>query len=315
MSLGYVRDYTDPEQLEAAYKAADVELTPIGRTPLNTRVVRLELNDLWIVQVDEASPRLKWAAQSPDRTFIRFMTKPAGDYLINGAPLRHSEIVHLGREKSYFEYTNGPVHWAGMSLPAETAKQAGIALNGFDVLGRPEAWRRTPEPRDMTQLRQLHADAAAVATSAPGILQQPEVARSIEQLLISAVFNCLSDPQLHESSRAQRSHEAVMRGLHAMLENSPDRALYVPEICAALGVPERTLRACCQEQMGMSPKHYLLLRRMHLANRALRSIEPEEKTVTEVATRFGFWHFSRFAGSYRQIFGEAPSATLRRMRR
>ena len=78
-----------------------------------------------------------------------------------------------------------------------------------------------------------------------------------------------------------------MRGLHALLENSPDRALYVPEICAALGVPERTLRACCQEQMGVRAKHYLLLRRMHLANRALRSIEPEEKTVTEVATRFG----------------------------
>ena len=61
MPLAHVRHYADPEQLEAAYKAANVELTPIGRTPLNTRVVRLELDDLWMVQVDEASPRIKWA--------------------------------------------------------------------------------------------------------------------------------------------------------------------------------------------------------------------------------------------------------------
>ena len=60
----------------------------------------------------------------------------------------------------------------------------------------------------------------------------------------------------------------------------------------------------------MGPKQYLLLRRMTLAHRALQSANPAETTVTEVATRFGFWHFGRFAGEYRALFGEAPSVTL-----
>ena len=34
-------------------------------------------------------------------------------------------------------------------------------------------------------------------------------------------------------------------------------------------------------------------------------------SVTEIATRFGFGHFGRFAQDYRQRFGEAPSETLR----
>jgi AraC-like DNA-binding protein len=83
----------------------------------------------------------------------------------------------------------------------------------------------------------------------------------------------------------------------------------LPEICAAIGVPERTLRLCCQEQLAMSPKQYLTRRRMHLVRRALLAAVAET-TVTEIATRFGFWHLGRFSAGYQAIFDELPSATL-----
>lgn len=54
-----------------------------------------------------------------------------------------------------------------------------------------------------------------------------------------------------------------------------------------------------------------MLRRMHLARRALRRAAGGE-TVTDVATRYGFWQLGRFAVEYRALFGETPSATLRR---
>jgi AraC-like DNA-binding protein len=312
VSVACIHSYSDPEEFEAAYKAAEVELTPIGRGPFLTRVARLELNDLWMVRVQEASPRIKWAAQSPDRTFVRFTASRSADFIINSAPLQYNEITHLGHEQSYYEHTTGPIHWAGMSLPADVATEYGVTLNGFDVFACQDQWRTIPSPGTLEALRQLHADASATATAAPDMFRNPEVVRSIEQAVVAAVFSCLRNPQLQKSSWTHRNHETIMRRFRNVLERDPDRALYVPEICAAIHVPERTLRACCQQQLGISPKHYLLLRRMHLAHRALRSAAPEESSVTDVATRFGFWHLSRFAGNYRQIFGETPSTTLQR---
>ena len=98
------------------------------------------------------------------------------------------------------------------------------------------------------------------------------------------------------------------------MEENPDQPLYIPELCKEIGVSDRTSRVCCQEQLGTSPKRYLLLRRMHLARRALRDGSPGMATVTEIATRYGFWQFGRFAGECKSLFGEAPSATLHRRR-
>ena len=62
----------------------------------------------------------------------------------------------------------------------------------------------------------------------------------------------------------------------------------------------------------MGPIHYLLLRRMHLARRALLGADAQATTVTTIATDLGFWELGRFSVDYRMLFGESPSASLRR---
>jgi AraC-like DNA-binding protein len=105
---------------------------------------------------------------------------------------------------------------------------------------------------------------------------------------------------------------AAMSKFEEFLASNCDQPVYLSEICAATGVSESTLRRCCQEHLGMSPVRYLWLRRMSLARAALIRADPATANVTGIATDHGFCELGRFSVEYRALFGESPSATLRR---
>ena len=117
---------------------------------------------------------------------------------------------------------------------------------------------------------------------------------------------------------SRRKHlvaDAMMRssrGSKSFLRQIPTGRFISTKSCAAIGVAERTLRASCEEYLGMGPIRFLTLRRMHLVRQALLSAVPPTSTVSRIATDHGFWELGRFAVAYRAAFGELPSETLKR---
>jgi AraC family transcriptional regulator, ethanolamine operon transcriptional activator len=87
----------------------------------------------------------------------------------------------------------------------------------------------------------------------------------------------------------------------------------VLELCNQIGASRRKLQYCFQETLGTNPVAYLRALRLNAAHRQLRSGVSTD-SVQSVAAHWGFWHLSRFANDYRQLFGELPSDTLRRAR-
>lgn len=61
--------------------------------------------------------------------------------------------------------------------------------------------------------------------------------------------------------------------------------------------------------MDTSPKEYLKARKMQMVRSDLLSGNAE--SVTDTATRWGFWHMSQFAADYKKAFGELPSETMK----
>jgi AraC-like DNA-binding protein len=85
----------------------------------------------------------------------------------------------------------------------------------------------------------------------------------------------------------------------------------IAELCAAANLSARSLRRAFQSEFDLSPSEYFRIWALGEANRRLDSEEVEGETVTSVALGLGFTHLGRFSGSYRRLFGELPSATLR----
>lgn len=90
-----------------------------------------------------------------------------------------------------------------------------------------------------------------------------------------------------------------------------DEHLNMETLVDAVGVSERTLRTAFYTQFGMAPIRYLRHRRLTHVYQSLRDSNNLETTVSEIAARFGFFEFGRFARDYQLIFGECPSETLR----
>jgi AraC-like DNA-binding protein len=150
------------------------------------------------------------------------------------------------------------------------------------------------------------------AAQAPDLLNNPEIARGLDNAIIAAAIACAISSDESRTLGGSRQHARVIREFTALVEQHAEGPLYLPEVCTALGVSARVFRQCCHDYFGVGPKRYLILRRMHLVRRALLNTIPGEETITSIATRFGFWELGRFSVAYREFFGEAPKATLRK---
>jgi AraC-like DNA-binding protein len=259
-------------------------------------------------------PRIGHSATTAGRAMFTFRTEPGPGLLADGLEMQPTSIMRHSEGQNYYRLSAGFASYGSMSLPVEEMVAVGEAMAAVDLTPPRDAMLITPPLGAMKRLQRLHAAAGQLADDAPEVIAHPEAARGLKQLLIQALVECLSMGEASEDRSALRRHEAIMQRFRGALEANGAQALYIPDLCKAIGVSGRTLQVCCQEQLGMSPKRYLLLRRMHLARRALRDGAPTAVTVTEIATRYGFWHFGRFAGEYQSLFGETPSATLHRPR-
>jgi AraC-like DNA-binding protein len=312
MPSSAVRIFSDPDDWTTTFRGSQAELTITARGQFSAKLTWIGLHRLQMQRFFDNLPRILHVAHVHRRATISFLAPEGPSQRWGGIDLAPGDIMLHNLDQNHFQQTSGVASSGFMSLAVEELLSAGATLVGCDLSPAKDPVIFRPPPLALAKLRRLHAAAGHLAEAAPEIIANPDAAYGLEQALIEAMVGCLGHREAREDSVAQRQHELIMRRFRRVAEENPDQPLYVPELCTAIGVSERTLRVCCQEQLGLGPKRYLLLRRLHLARRALRKGSPATTTVTEIATRYGFWHFGRFAGEYRSLFGEPPSATLHR---
>jgi AraC-like DNA-binding protein len=303
--------FANPDDYQAGIGDASVNLMVTGGGGFNARLTWLNLRRLHVLRASENLPRIAFISLSPARVFVSFPTSAESPLTYGGLGLQFGDVVFHSRGERMHQRTNGESQWGLISLPPEQLAACSKALTGLKITSPPAGRVLRPSRSTASRLLRLHSKACRLAETRHKLIANPEVARALEQELLHAIVNCLTADDANGNLKTRRHHADTMVRFEGALTAHIGRQLNMPALCAVIGVPERTLRVCCTEFLGMSPTRYIMLRRLNMARSALRRADPATASVAEIARTHQFLEPGRFAVTYRTIFGEMPSTTLR----
>ena len=271
----------------------------------------INLSDSIHVQVtNEGSGSLATGAIREDG-FMLFLIE--GDCRANGEHLDRDSVFLIPPGTEFCVSNDRAVHWMTLFVPLAAAEATEMMTPLFDIIGNSP--RVVHPSRGATdRLRSRIKRFVVGAQAEPGLLQEVASLTSFREVLADCVKDCLFVDAAKSERRTGRPPTVdgkLIATAVELIEDSPEPILALEELVAALGVSKRSVQTGFRDYLGVSPRRYMDLCRLHRARRQLVAGSLPEATVTKVATELGMWDFGRFAARYRALFGERPSETLR----
>lgn len=159
----------------------------------------------------------------------------------------------------------------------------------------------------MSTVRFLHAE----LMKADGLHTISAARQEIESAVMTELLMAIpgeATRRLHDTEGGRRPK--VMDAI-AYIDDNPAEDFDLARLATIAGISVRALQIGFREVTGVSPSAYARSVRMHRVRLELMS--GRARSVTEAATRWGFFHLSRFAEQYREQFGDLPSETMRKV--
>jgi AraC-like DNA-binding protein len=174
-------------------------------------------------------------------------------------------------------------HWALRCVPIDFS-----GSSAHDLLAEVDSLLRTPE--------------------SPAPYDRFAEFAGLERRVVSWLTGSLLDRGGLKPSTPAASELAERAG--AWIDSNLPGPISLESLAGRFGVTGRWLQKCFLARWGLTPMDYVAARRLELARSCLMS--PERPSVTSAAIRCGFGHLGRFAGLYRETYGESPSETAAR---
>ena len=207
----------------------------------------------------------------------------------------------------------------GISIPSEALQALAARVDGPEPGGA--AWQlprtcvlQALGPRRQ-ELQRLTTSALALGPQAPSLLGPAAARRTLALALADGVLQCFRPEHVvADLPTCASSRQRIVRLAREYMQAHAESVITVPDLCEAAHTSRRALQYAFEDLLQVSPITYLRCMRLNRARRDLLRQAGQGAGagvgVGDVAARWGFWHLSRFAGDYRALFGELPSATL-----
>lgn len=157
---------------------------------------------------------------------------------------------------------------------------------------------------------QMHLDEQSNSVSSSQVLSDMITEHVLVALNSSSLISAEKSGLLTARRRAKHTVNRAVDYVKAQIEQHVCPS--ISAICTDLQLSERTLQYSFGAILDVSPYAYLRYMRLNGARLALVQADSDNITITRVANHWHFLHMGRFSNDYQQMFGELPSATLRR---
>lgn len=310
--LGSTARFTDAEAFAASVHNITASFVFTGRGSFQARTALARLDELHLGLMTETLARRVMLSYAPDRLFFRLVAAQDRPKIRDGVEDQPGTI-NIGPGRAEVEdATTGPAISRSLSLPmAAMIDRAHILFDAQPsfLYGRSAPLR--PPPAMLARLVVLHRDTVRAATSLP----DTEIARQRIAAMKAAIGDTLTEilaaDDTERPTRQQKRGQATMRTLTDYISAHEDRPITLTELCVVAGCSAKSIETLFLRNVGETPNRYLRRWRMWRAREALGAADPATTTVSTIALANGFWELGRFAVSYRKLFGESPSETLR----
>jgi len=229
-----------------------------------------------------------------------------GDWRAQGNRTSAGDIVIFPEHSELLIALPHHAQWLSMQVPRSRFESAGLAW----MLCRDGSTRHMKGKINAGLQSTLTSLAPALAPHEGHALVGDAEIQLAHDDLLTALLGELTD-RFNGGGPAMGPGERwrVVRRAEEYLKGHSDASVRIDDLCVAACTSLSRLERAFREVFGVSPHRLLTLRRLASVRRELLRADAGA-SVTDVATRWGFFHLGRFSQDYRLMYGERPSQTL-----
>lgn len=286
---------------------------------LSCGVFQGQLDEIWFGNVQIFQERtnqvlhqtgLPWEGS---RT-IGITVDAVGDGVFCGTPLKRGSLFTLGCKQNMEFRTPKTLDIFAVTVDAQIFREFSCSVWGWDAESRlTNSGVLNNTEQAAQELGSFLPVVFSSIKNSPKMLNYPQIRKGIEEEILNNLVAATSQAEPNKYIANMASRECLVQKAKEYLLAHPDDPVTIADLCRVLRVSRRTLQYAFESIFDINPIAYLRAIRLNRARRALKAgAATPHASVGDIAARFGFWHLSRFASEYKQLFGELPSETLRK---
>jgi AraC-like DNA-binding protein len=316
-SYSYRASFLDPDHIATVASGTEIKVNRLSAAERPSFVRQMRSPDRWGLDLIELHCHLQADGALQSGSMAVLLVLEGADSTICGVPLKAGMIVTLPSGAPIEASVSPGLAHVGAVLAAEDWDRIQSNTTGVVAV-------RSSKLPSVVQLPPNAAErlTAVLGRTAQSLAAPPHAAPidldrrgAFEGYLAAVAEARLSGEDRYQAiDRSTRRRFCQAHQARDFIRAHLNEPISIDQVARAIGVSRRQLEYAFRTTFDVSPREFIHLRRLNEIRRTLLQSRPNVLSVTQAALDHGVSHLGRFAVSYRELFGESPSQTLRRGR-